>query len=284
MPDWREVVRRRVPPRGSGRREAEAREELAEHLADRYRDARARGESEEAAGAAALAELEPLERTQPRARAFPGRSSLVEPLWRDMHHGLRLMRRAPGFTAVAVVTLALAIGANTAVFSLVNAVLLRPLPFPEPSRLVVVTESVPALGFPVLPFGVPDYEDYARRQRSFESVALYQNARYELGGGGEAERVDAARVSASLFRVLGVAPRLGRTFTEEEDRPGTAVVVISHGLWQRRFGGSPGALGATLLLDREPRTIVGIMPAGFRFRCAVRASTAIPPSCGCRSR
>jgi len=266
MPDWREEIRRRVGPAGSARREAEAREELAEHLADRYRESLERGQSEPQAFAAALAELEPLRRRPAtRERASSQRSSMLEQLWRDLHHGLRLMRRAPAFTAVAVATLALAIGANTAVFSLVNAVLLRPLPFPEPARLLVVTESVPALGFPVLPFGVPDYEDYARMQRSFESLALYQNARYDLSAGGEAERIAAARVSASLFHVLRVAPLLGRTFTEGEDRPGTEVVVISHGLWQRRFGGSPSALGATLLLDRVPRAVVGIMPAGFQF-------------------
>src|SRR5213083_579117 len=100
----------------------------------------------------------------------------------DLRYALRQLFNKPAFTAVAVVTLALAIGANTAVFSLVNAVLLRPLPFPDASRLVVVTESVPALGFPVLPFGVPDYEDYAHMQRSFESLALYQNGRYDLSG------------------------------------------------------------------------------------------------------
>jgi predicted permease len=265
MRDWRAEVRGRVRPRRGGRREAEAVEELAEHLADRYREARDRGESEERAVAAALAELEPLARASGREPPSPRRWLMLEQLGRDVLHGLRLMRRAPAFTAVAVVTLALAIGANTAVFSLVNAVMLRPLPFPDAMRLVVVTESVPALGFPVLPFGVPDYEDYARMQRSFERLALYQNGRYDLSGGGAAERIDGARVSAGVFPVLGVAPQLGRTFTDEEDRPGTGVVVISHGLWQRRFGGSPAALGATILLDREPRTIVGIMPASFQF-------------------
>jgi hypothetical protein len=134
------------------------------------------------------------------------------------------MGRAPAFTAVAVLTLALAIGANTAVFSLVNAVLLRPLPFPDASGLVVVTESLPALGFPILPFGAPDYEDYGRMQRSFEKVALYQNNRYDLSGAGDAERVTAARVSASLFPVLGVAPALGRTFP---GRTGAGVVLIT---------------------------------------------------------
>ena len=263
MPDWRAEVRRRIGSTLPKEREADAVEELAQHLADRYREAIERGESEEAAFATALAELEP--RGPRPARPRPRRSLMLESLWRDLRHGWRLMRRAPAFSAVAVLTLALAIGANTAVFSLVNAVLLRPLPFPDADRLVVITESLPALGFPVLPFGAPDYDDYVRMQRSFETTALYQNNRYDISGAGEAERTTAARVSASLFAVLGVAPALGRTFTADEDRPGSAVVVISHGLWQRRFGGAPTALGATLLVDREPRTIVGIMPAAFQF-------------------
>ena len=178
----------------------------------------------------------------------------------------RLMARAPGFTAVVVATLALAIGANTAVFSLVNGVLLRPLPYPDAGRLAAVTESLPSLGFPVLPFSAPDFEDYARGQRSFQALAPYNTTEHDLAGTtGEAERIRSARVGAALFGVLGVSPARGRTFTPEEDRPGVAVAVISHGLWQRRFGGTEGALGATLLLDRAPYTVIGIMPAGFQF-------------------
>jgi predicted permease len=267
MPDWREEVRRRGLRAPAGR-ESEAEDELAEHLADRYHDARARGASEEQAVAAALAELEPARGARPRraAAARPRRRpAMLEEPWRDLRHGLRLMARAPGFTAVVVLTLGLAIGANTAVFSLVNGVLLRPLPYPDAGRLAVVTESLPALGFPVLPFSPPDYEDYARAQRSFSSVAPYTVSEHDLSAGGEAERIPTARVGAALFGVLGVAPLRGRTFTPEEDRPGANVVVISHGLWQRRFGRAESTLGATLHLDRVPYTVVGIMPAGFQF-------------------
>jgi predicted permease len=267
MPDWRAEVRRRAPfPAPSGR-ESEAEDELVEHLADRYREALARGLSEDRAVAAALAELEPSAGARaPRARGRTGgRSPMIEEFGRDVRHGLRLMARAPAFTAVVVLTLALAIGANTAVFSLVNAVLLRPLPYSEATRLAAVTESLPALGFPVLPFSAPDFEDYAREQRSFTSLAPYTSTEHDLSTDGDAERIPTARVGAALFGVLGVVPRHGRTFTAEEDRPDPNVVVIGHGLWQRRFGGDPRAVGTTLYLDRAPYTVVGIMPAGFQF-------------------
>jgi predicted permease len=269
MPDWRAEVRRRAPfPAPSGH-ESDAEDELVEHLDDRYREALARGLSEERAVAAALAELEtPPGPGGPAARpraASPRRSLMIEEFWRDVRHGLRLMARAPGFAAVVGVTLALSIGANTAVFSLVNGVLLRPLPFPDAGRLAVVTESLPALGFPVLPFSPPDFEDYARRQRSFAAIAAYTTTEDDLSAGGEAERIPTARVGATLFGVLGVAPLRGRTFTAEEDRPQANVVVISHGLWQRQFGGAENTLGGTLYLDRVPYTVIGIMPAGFQF-------------------
>jgi putative ABC transport system permease protein len=270
MPDWRAEVRRRAPLPAPPGRESEAEDELVEHLADRYREALAHGLGEEQAVAVALAELAPApgraagHAARPPA-ASPRRSLVIEEFWRDVRHGLRLMTRAPGFAAVVVLTLALAIGANTAVFSLVNGVLLRPLPFPDAGRLAVVTESLPALGFPVLPFSPPDFEDYARMQRSFAAIAAYTTTEDDLSAGGEAERIPTARVGAALFGVLGVAPRRGRTFTRGEDRPGANVVVISHGLWQRQFGGAESALGATVHLDRVPYTVIGIMPAGFQF-------------------
>jgi len=190
---------------------------------------------------------------------------VLEELWRDARHGLRLVARAPGFSAVAIVTLALAIGADTAVFSLVDAVLLKPLPLPDAGRLVALRESVPTLGFVVIPFSPADYEDFARRQQSFSAVGAWRSTAYDVSSGAGAERVKAALATASLFRVLAVPPLRGRTFTEEEDRPGARVAVLGYGLWQRRFGGAPSVVGSTLLLDREPYTIVGVMPASFRF-------------------
>ena len=264
MPDWRAEVRRRAPAGVPGQREPEATEELAQHLADRYQEVLDRGGSEAAAVAAALAELDvaaPAARKPRRWTAPP----VAEELWRDTRHGLRLMARAPAFTVVAVLTLALAIGANSAVFSVVNAVLLRPLPLPEPSRLMAVTESAPSLEFPVLPFSAPDYLDYERMQRSFASLGAYTVDDRDASGGAEAERVKAAAVTAGLFPTLGVPPALGRTFTPEEDRPGSRVVVIGHGLWQRMLGGVPDVIGRTLFLDREPYTVVGVMPSGFEF-------------------
>ncbi|HXY38154.1 MAG TPA: ABC transporter permease [Vicinamibacteria bacterium] len=264
MPDWRAEVERRALPGVPAGREPEATEELAQHLADRYREVLEQGGSEAAAVAAALAELDGQPPVARAARRFsPG--PLAEELWRDARHGLRLLARAPAFTAVAVLTLALAIGANTAVFTLVNAALIRPLPLPQPSRLVAVTESAPSLEFPVLPFSAPDYLDYERMQRSFESFGAYTVEDHDVSGGAEAERLKAAAVTAGLFPALGVAPAVGRTFTPEEDRPGSRVVVIGHGLWQRLLGGAPDVIGRTLFLDREPYTVVGVMPSGFEF-------------------
>ncbi len=190
---------------------------------------------------------------------------MLEELWRNARHGVRLMRRAPGFTTVAVLTLAVAIGATTAVFSLVNAVLVKPLPLPDAERLLAVQESLPTLGFVGFPVSPADYEDFAVRQRSFQGVAAYRSWAYDVAAGASAERVKAAVVTWNLFQVLGVSPVQGRTFTAEEDQPGSRVVVVGYGLWQSRFGGAASAVGSTLLLDREAYTVVGVMPSGFRF-------------------
>lgn len=177
----------------------------------------------------------------------------------DVAYAFRSLGRAPGFAAVVILILGLGIGANTAVFSLVNVLLIRPLGFVEPDRLVALYEWVPQ------PFSPPDLIDLEREQQSFEGVGAFVNVPYEVSGGDEPERVMGARISASLFPLLGVEPAFGRTFAEEEDRPGSAVAVISWALWQRRYAGNPAIIGQTIQLDRQSYAVVGVMPATFTF-------------------
>jgi putative ABC transport system permease protein len=194
----------------------------------------------------------------------------------DLRYSLRQLRKSPGFTAVAVLTLALGIGGNAGMFSVVNAVLLRPLPFHDASRLVLLHEGIPTLGFSKIGFSAPDLMIYEQEQKSFEGMAPYQNKSFELSGNGEPERITGARVSANLFSLLGIQPILGRSFRSEEDRSGVAVAVLSYGLWQSKYGGSRDVIGRTVTLDRIPYTVVGIMPRDFRFPLPGPASNNQP--------
>jgi putative ABC transport system permease protein len=187
-------------------------------------------------------------------------------LIQDLRYGLRMLGKSPGFTAVAVLTLALGIGANTAIFSIVDAVLLHPLPFKNPSQLVMLWEGLPEIGYPKIEGSAPDLILFEREQRSFDSVGAFQNKDLDISGwAGEPERITAARVSASLFPTLGVSPLIGRTYTRAEDESRAKVVVLSYGLWQRRYAGDRGILGQTIDLDREPYTVLGVMPQNFVF-------------------
>jgi putative ABC transport system permease protein len=183
----------------------------------------------------------------------------------DLRYAQRQLRKNPGFTAVAVLTLSLGIGGNSAMFSVVNAVLLRPLPFHDRSRLVLVHEGIPTAGFSKIGFSAPDLMIYEQGQKSFEGMAPYQNESFELSGAEEPERITATRVSADLFSLLGIQPILGRSFYSEEDRPGVRVAVLSYGLWQSRYGGSRDVIGRGVTLDRIPYTVIGVMPRDFRF-------------------
>jgi predicted permease len=183
----------------------------------------------------------------------------------DCHYGVRQLRKNPGFTAVAILTLALGIGANTAIFSVVDTVLLRPLPFQDPSRLVVSHEGVPKMGYPKMGFSPPDLAVFAREQKSSIAIGAFQNKHVNISGRGEPERVVAARVSSPLFPLLGVQPMLGRIFTTDEDSPGHNVVLLSYGLWQRRYGSAPNILGQTVDLDRQPYTLIGVISQNFEF-------------------
>ncbi len=188
----------------------------------------------------------------------------MENLLQDLRYAARLLARQPGFTLVAVLTLALGIGANTALFSIVNGVLLRPLPYPEPERLVWFHETQPALS--QAPFSAADFLDYRIQNQSFENIAAGRPLNYNLTGAGQPERVRGAVVTSNFFSLLGVAPGLGRAFLAEEGRAGTPrVAVLRYGFWQSRFGGDPALLGKTIRLNDEPVTVVGVMPAGFTF-------------------
>jgi predicted permease len=186
--------------------------------------------------------------------------------WQDVKYGTRALWRQPGFTLVAVLTLALGIGANTAIFSLVNAVLLRPLPFREPERLVMVWEDAAQLGFPKNTPAPANYVDWKTQTRSFEGMAALMPADYNLTGQGEPQRITAHAVTADLFPLLGVKPARGRGFTAEEEKPGSdGVVIISDGLWRDTFGADPALVGRDIMLNGAKRTVVGVMPGGFQF-------------------
>jgi putative ABC transport system permease protein len=187
----------------------------------------------------------------------------MQTLWQDLRYGARMLMKQPGFTLIAVITLALGIGANTAIFSVVNAVLLRPLPYRDSDRLVMLSTSEDkdgALGNA----GYTTFVDWRERSRSFERMVVIRSWAGALTGQGEPEIIRGLRVSVDYFKLLGVSPALGRDFRVEEDRPDTRfVVVISHTLWQRRFNSDPQVVGKQLILSDQPFTIVGVMPRGF---------------------
>ena len=188
----------------------------------------------------------------------------METLVQDFRYGWRMLRKNPGFTAVAVLTLALGIGACTAIFSVVDTVLLRPLPYHQADQLVTVTETLPKMGTDEIGVAAGEYQDYRDQNRSFSAVAAYQSTGFNLTGAGQPLRINAAKISASAFPLLKVSPELGRTFTEDEDRTGK-VVVLSHALWQRSYSSDPNVLGKIFKLDEQPYTVIGVMPASFRF-------------------
>jgi putative ABC transport system permease protein len=184
-------------------------------------------------------------------------------LWNDLRYALRVMSKNPGFTLIAIITLALGIGANTAIFTVVNAVLLRPLAFHDPSRLVIAAEKSQ---YPTISTSYENYVDWRDQSHSFESLEATRGATITLTGSGEAERLNARYATAGLFPLLGVDAIAGRTFRADEDRAGGApVVLLSYGLWQRRFGGASDTVSRSIVLDSQPYTVVGVLPKGFEL-------------------
>lgn len=190
----------------------------------------------------------------------------MESLIKDIRYGIRSLLKRPGFTAIAVATLALGIGANTAIFSVVNAVLLRTLPFANPDQLVMIWEDASFAGFPRNTPAPANYVDVKNQNTVFQDVAAMDRRTFNLTGDGEPEKVEANGVTANFFPLLGVKPALGRSFLNEEDQPGARrVVMINHNLWQQRYGGAADIVGRELLLNGEKYTVVGVMPRGFQF-------------------
>jgi putative ABC transport system permease protein len=182
----------------------------------------------------------------------------------DIRYAIRVLASRPGFAAVAILTLALGIGANTAIFTIVNAVLLRPLPFREPNRLVLLLERTTQIS--TLTASWQNYVDWRDQARSFDAVAAMRSLTMTVTGQGEPERVPARMVTATLLPMLGVAPAIGRTFVADDDQPAAAgVVLITDALWRRRFGGDAGAIGRALMLDSQPYEIVGVLPPRFQL-------------------
>ena len=206
-----------------------------------------------------------------RATAVPHtankeKDSIMPQLFRDLRYAVRTLSRAKGFTLISVITLALGIGTNTAIFSVVNGVLIQPLPFPKSDQLVAVRHTVPGLGYDNIGISPGIYFQYRDQNDFFEDVGLYNRFETNLTGDGDPERVGTATMSRSTFSVLNVPPTRGRFFTEEEDLPnGPSVVMMSQALWQRRFGADPDIIGRTLQLNGVTREIVGVMPSGFHF-------------------
>jgi putative ABC transport system permease protein len=189
----------------------------------------------------------------------------MQTLWQDLRYGARILLKKSGFTLIAVVTLALGIGANTAIFSVVNAVLLRPLPYPESERLVWVSEYRSNYG--VMLVSYPNFTDWRARQKVFEHIGVYMGwGSANLTGRGEPQRLRCSDMSADVFSALRAQAAIGRVFNNDEDRPGAPhVVVLNHALWQSRFGGDAGVIGQSIMLDGRGYTVIGVMPAGFAF-------------------
>ena len=276
MPDWNHEIRRHLEGlRLPATREVEIIEELAQHAEDRYQELLRSGIGEADAQLVALREatehlsdeLRTVERTNASDAVTLGAgrpAHILSGLTQDIQYGLRALLNNPRFTVVAMLALALGIGANTAIFSVINGVILQPLAYHDPSRLMQVYEKTPEFTESSVPYF--DYLDWRRLNRSFTDIGVHRGADFNYTGAGTPEQIAGEYVSASLFPVLGVAPVLGRHFVPEEDRPHTACsVILSYGMWKRRFAGDRGVLGKTIALNADSCAVIGVMPWNFRF-------------------
>ena len=189
-------------------------------------------------------------------------------LFQDMRYGARMLLKSPGFAVVTILALALGIGANSAIFSVVNGVLLRPLPYPTADRLVFLSEWSQQV--PNMSVAYPNFQDWRAQTRTMETMAAFRSNSFALTGADGPERLAAREVSQSFFPALGVAPAAGRNFLADEDKPGAErAVIISHGLWQRRFGANPAVLGQPLTMNDDSYTVVGVLPQEFEWQAPV---------------
>lgn len=260
---WLKSFLRRV--RGLWRSETihqEITEELQFHIDRRVEENIRRGMSPDEARRDAERSFGDLTRIKERGYDVRG-GQWLETVWQDLRYGARSLVKNPLFTLIAVMTLALGIGANTAIFSIVNAVLLRPLPYREPERLMTIWTTRPQQGRRQVRTSIPNFKDWREQSRVFEGMAAYGFNLYNLTGGGEPEQIRGAQVSEDFFNVMGVRAALGRTFTPEENSG--PFVVLSDAFWRRRFNSAPGVIGKTLTLNGTNFTIVGVMPAQFDF-------------------
>jgi putative ABC transport system permease protein len=278
MPEWKQEIRDRLAgSKLDPAREAEIIEELSQHLDDRYAELRAAGATMEQACRAALAELSGGGLLTHELRRFERqihepiifgtrRMNILGDLWQDLRYSLRMLRKHPGLTVVAALSLALGIGGNAAMFSLINGALIRPLPYTEPDRLVRVTQAYPKGGIAAM----------QEQSRTMEVAAHLSDSEFNLTGEGEAVHLEGSVVSANLFSVLGAPAKIGRTFELEDGRPGRdRVVVLSHALWRNNFAGDPGVIGRSVMVDGMPRQVIGVMPPEFSFP-STRAQMWIP--------
>ena len=279
MPDFRHEIRKGLNGLSlSPGREAEIVEELSQHLDDEYEQALSRGASEEEARGAVREnlnvpdllgrELKRVERRVPQNPIPMGterKTHMFSDLGQDLRYGFRMFAKNPAFTAIAVLALALGIGANSAIFSVVNAILLRPLPFKNPHELVMVWENATHLGFPKNTPSPANFLDWREQSTVFTGMAAMAERSFNLTGLGEPERLDGRRVSANIFDLLGVRPIVGRTFVPEEDQPGTRVALLNEMLWKRRFGSDPSVIGRALMLNGESYTVIGVLPQNVRL-------------------
>ncbi len=242
-------------------------EEIQEHLEEKIEELVAGGMSRKEAAAAARREFGNVRLTEEDSRAV-WRWAAMEDFFMDIRFGARMLRKNPGFTAVAIVTLALGIAANTTIFSAVNGWMLRPPPIKDHASVVVILSTDPAKGWgwDQNPVSAPDFIAWREQSHSFEDMVASQLSDFALTGEGEPEWLEGMRVSASYFNVLGVAPALGRTFLPSEDRPGPdQVVILSDGLWQRRFAANPKVVGEAVRLNGDSYKVVGVMPKSYRL-------------------
>src|SRR5882672_1065548 len=247
--------------------ESELDEELRYHIERQTEQNIRLGMNPEEARSAARKAFGGIEQAKERSRDARG-LRWIEELRQDLRYGARMLLKNPGFTLIAVITLALGIGANTAIFSVINGVLLRPLAFHEPDRLFMLWTDNPAyqLGFHELPATNADLPEWRATATSFEQLAAFQSNTADISGGGDPERIGWVEASANLLPLLGVQPLLGRQFSTEEERPGKdRVAIISYALWQKRFGGDPEILSKTIAINGIPTIVIGVMPEGFHF-------------------
>jgi putative ABC transport system permease protein len=258
---WRNLFRK-------ARLEQELDEELRAYVELLVAEKIEQGMDEAAARRAALLDVGGVEQVKEQVRDVRI-GNAVESLWRDLRYGLRMLWKKPGFSLTAVLTLSLGIGANTAIFSVVNAVLLNPLPFPSPERLVALGQTTPESRSDLSNFSFRNFADLRDQTKAFEQLAAYYNNSMTLTGQGEAARLRVTVATADLFPMLGASPSLGRVFLPEEDNPGGGSAgrpaILSWDCWQRYFGGDPAVVGRAVTLSDNTYTIVGVMPANFSF-------------------